>query len=1054
MIKNVAWRLVGCALFLCVLSGTSPVAADGIDVHSQSFTATIRQGSVVTLTGKDGTSYVSLPSEPPGMTAHHGAGSHQAAGDEAAATLPAGGSHTAGYSGFPGLGAASAVVKYEVDAATGDLLVQQELKGAEPGLWGVGWWIADIPLDYAVLVPGGSGLRLTRETPSYVSQFDYPMSWEVQLVVVEGPRGGFYVWAEDPRGRFKRLVVERRSTGWRIGLITINDAPFDALTSCASVTWRLNCYEGDWRVPARRYREWFQETCHPTPVAEQHPEWVKDMRGCVIMGLDTQILEALPARFDPSQTLLYLFDWREAGYDRNYPDYVQIRPALRPFLQRARELGFRAMLHVNYFGVDPLHPAYQQFEPYQARSPWGKHDKEWWVWPPDDPDIRFAYINPACRAWRDYFTAAMVQLCQETGVDALHLDQTICIFNDHNGRIDGLSMVEGNLALHCQLREALPHIALSGEGLNEITCRYEAFAQRHVWGLDHTKGTYEHRLLEAAHPISSYILRPFTTMYGYLGCVSPENDQVYAAWQEAYRHWGVIPTLKPSRELFTSAHGFAEQFFDELQVWQQRRVAPDMDGPWPPDVAFPLRTADGQSFVATRDRRWICGDQVISQTVTGATQWTGPGTIPQWLAYDANRVLGLRADHWYPLFRRPPVPDRFHVCEMPASSVIDYVAVSNKLALVAVQDAQPIVADLTTLLEQAVCGTRGAQGPGQQRVGPGDLPDGGSFTNSTELITAHPPWKSGVGGEAFARFTCKLPADAATWFTSDVYIDPTAVASGKTDGVTFIVRASAGTHQAAHQVHCAAAEPVAFELDLREFHGQTIELELAVDPGPQHSVTFDWARWRRPRIERRLTRQVRIAVDAADDWQLALDGDGAVPLQRNGTTLSVDTDIPGTVAFLPERPAVATLPIDLSRTPDQVFFVIESGRVVDSTFCAVARPGDNTVGGLARHGLFTHPPNNGRTIATYLFTLPSDPARLVTYVGLRDGSTSAGVEVSVEVNGQSCVSRMIHPGNWDMLEVDLRRWAGEPIVLSLVTDAAGGFDYDWTAWGEPRIVAE
>ena len=91
--------------------------------------------------------------------------------------------------------------------------------------------------------------------------------------------------------------------------------------------------------------------------------------------------------------------------------------------------------------------------------------------------------------------------------------------------------------------------------------------------------------------------------------------------------------------------------------------------------------------------------------------------------------------------------------QMPESAVIDFVAVSSKLALVKLQDAQPVVADLTALLEQAVCGTRPAQGPTQQRVGPGEFPDGASFTNSAGVIAAHPPWKTAASGEAFARFT-------------------------------------------------------------------------------------------------------------------------------------------------------------------------------------------------------------------------------------------------------------------------------------------------------------
>ena len=73
-----------------------------------------------------------------------------------------------------------------------------------------------------------------------------------------------------------------------------------------------------------------------------------------------------------------------------------------------------------------------------------------------------------------------------------------------------------------------------------------------------------------------------------------------------------------------------------------------------------------------------------------------------------------------------------------------------------------------------------------------------------------------------------------------------------------------------------------------------------------------------------------------------------------------------------------------------------------------------------------HPPNNGRTIAVYLLTLPTDPARLVTRVGLREGSKSEGVEVSVAANGRTCESQRIQPGTWKDLSVDLQPWAGRP----------------------------
>ena len=1040
-------------LALITLSGTRISRADGIEVRSTSFAARMEHGSLVELTASDAARYVTPPAEPQGASVHLSDGDHWATSEDSPGALAVGESTSRTYERFSDLKDARAEVHYAIDSATGDLVIRQQASTADTGVWGVGWWIADIPLDYAVLVPGGSGLRLTRDTPGSSFQYDYPMSWEVQLVVVEGPRGGFCVWAEDPAGRFKRLVVERRPTGWRLGLVTINDAPFDKLTACDSVTWRLNAYEGDWRAAARRYRDWFQQQSHPVAVAEQQPAWVKDIRACVIMGLNTNILNAMPDRFDPPQTLLYLPDWRQAGYDRNYPDYEQIRPQLRPFIERSHELGFRVMLHVNYFGVDPLHPLYRQFEPYQVRSPWGNHDKQWWVWPPEEPDIRFAYINPACEAWRDLFTDLMVRLCEQTQADALHLDQTLCIFNDHNGRIDGMSMLDGNIALHRQLREALPDVALSGEGLNEVTCRYESFAQRHVPGMDHTKGTYDRRWLAAAHPISSYILRPFTTMYGYLGCASPENDQLYAAWQEAYRHWGVIPTWKPSQQALADPTGFSRQFFDELRVWQQQRVEIDLDRAWPDEVAFPLRTAEGRPFLSTSDRRWVCGAGVISRTITGTGRVEGTGTIPDWPAYDAEQIFGLDPAHWYPYFATPRTADQFHVCQMPDGVMIDYVAVSNQLALLSTRDATPLVADLTMMLDQAACGTRPDRGSPRERVGPWDSPDGAAFSSFGDTLSAHPPWKNSGSGEAFARFSLAVPDESKVFFVSDVFMDSGSVGQPNSDGVTFIVRASDGSQKVSQQIHQATAEPSRLELDLTQFHGEKIELELAADPGPTRSPSFDWARWRRPRVERVLRRQQTIGVCGGRPWSLALTANGMVTLGRQAATQTVDLEVPGAVVFLRQRPADVALPVDLAKSPDQTFFILDSGNVVSSSLYASVAPGGGQVGGVQRSGLFVHPPDNGRTVAVYAMTLPTTPARFRSHIGLRDGSTSDGAALSLEVNGRQQARELIKPGKWELLEADLSPWAGQPIVLSLVTDSAGSFQCDWTVWGEPQICA-
>ncbi|MDH7571639.1 MAG: DUF6259 domain-containing protein, partial [Armatimonadota bacterium] len=473
---------------------------------------------------------------------------------------------------------------------------------------------------------------------------------------------------------------------------------------------RVSLYRGDWRVPAQRYRQWAEANLRPVRVTHQEPSWVRHVRCCVITGMSIPVIEALAGRLDPAQTLLYIPSWRKAGYDRDYPTYDQPLAELGPFLARAHQLGYRVMLHVNYFGCDPLNPLYPQFEPFQVRSPWGAHEKQWWTWPADPP-IRFAYINPAHRGWRDLFVARMRQLCSEFPVDALHLDQTLCIFNDHNGRIDNMNMVEGNVALHRELREALPHVALSGEGLNEVTYRYEAFAQRHAYGLRHAEGTWDRALLRMAHPISSYLLRPYTIVYGYLGCAAPTQAQLYAAWNEVYQHLGVIPTLKPSLEQVRNPTGFTRQFFDEVKAWQENRLEIDTEGPWPATVSFPYRTANGQRAVRTSDRRLLVGTREVSRTVTDVSEVRGPGSIPGWFAYDGKRIFGLNPDAWYPYFADARDPNVFHVEELPRGIVPAMVAENPGMAVVRTRPAEgSALSDLVAMLDRAQCGSRPFEG--------------------------------------------------------------------------------------------------------------------------------------------------------------------------------------------------------------------------------------------------------------------------------------------------------------------------------------------------------
>jgi hypothetical protein len=137
-----------------------------------------------------------------------------------------------------------------------------------------------------------------------------------------------------------------------------------------------------------------------------------------------------------------------------------------------------------------------------------------------------------------------------------------------------------------------------------------------------------------------------------------------------------------------------------------------------------------------------------------------------------------------------------------------------------------------------------------------------------------------------------------------------------------------------------------------------------------------------------------------------------------------------------------------------VIFILDSGQVLPSAPYAGLSRQPSTVGGVARDGLSAHPPDHGRTVALFPMTLPAAPARLRTWIGIRDGSRSDGVIFAIELNGRQIARKRMLPGRWESLTVDLGHWAGKPVVLALITDSDGPFNFDWAAWGEPTVEAK
>ena len=171
----------------------------------------------------------------------------------------------------------------------GDLLIEQKGTSDTEGVYGIQWGCVNLNvrnLDLILPADGGQIIN-TLCLHSLPESFNYPFSWEVQLAILQGEQGGFFVRGADETFQFKTLHYEKYIDSFALGFETQNQAPFDALTSAKSVVWRLNTYNGDWRVPARQYRDWMEQTFDPWRLDEM-PAWVGEI-GLVVTYIDPRL---------------------------------------------------------------------------------------------------------------------------------------------------------------------------------------------------------------------------------------------------------------------------------------------------------------------------------------------------------------------------------------------------------------------------------------------------------------------------------------------------------------------------------------------------------------------------------------------------------------------------------------------------------------------------------------------------------------------------------------------------------------------------------------------
>jgi len=388
----------------------------------------------------------------------------------------------------------------------GRILVEPSAETVRPGLGVLRFNLAGISPGFKFVAPLYQGCQLELESPLLApDRYPWPHMWEAPLAILQGPGGGWSVSCHDRLSRPKALSVGHPADPRTLGFETEAIGPWDRNTAVGSLTWIIDAHDGDWTVPARRYRHWLERTYDLAGLAAQRPAWVHDIR-LTVQGSPCRldILEALAEVIDPRCVLIETGGWRRDLFDTNYPEYVA-SDAGRAFLQEAVRHGFRIMPYFNFQGCDPSHPVFASVSRYVTRDPsthrilgWRHDGSQCRDFPQGQGRLltlkertghtELAYIHPGSSVWRHELGRRIADTVREFGLTGVFVDQTLATSNVDNGLVENLSPSDGMIALIRELGALGPEMAIAGEGLNEMSMQHLAFAQAHLfksWHVNH-----------------------------------------------------------------------------------------------------------------------------------------------------------------------------------------------------------------------------------------------------------------------------------------------------------------------------------------------------------------------------------------------------------------------------------------------------------------------------------------------------------------------------------------------------------------------------------------
>ena len=388
------------------------------------------------------------------------------------------------------------IISVYTDDETGDLIVEPSAYSSRPGVLACRWNLPGLKNDLQLVAPFFQGIKMGLDDPLIRdSRWPWPMFWEAALAILQSGQGGFFIHTQDTRYRYKALKIGDKNVKNILGLDTEAYGPIDHNLSAGGLGWRINVYQGEWREPAIRYRNWLWEAFDLKKQQILRKEWFRDVKFAISWCPgDPEILDVLTKKMPPSRVLLHYPDWRTDQYDQNYPTYLPSKEA-KEFIGKARQMGFHIMPHFNAIDMDPSNPVYNLVRDFQYRSIEQKKIQGWsWVdgkvlGVPESNESRMhnrqnnvmVKIHPGLSLWRSILGENVLKASNALELECVFLDVTLVTQNLHNCLVESMTSTEGMKRLIEYIGKSGSGLVLGGEGLNEITMQGLSFAQAHLF---------------------------------------------------------------------------------------------------------------------------------------------------------------------------------------------------------------------------------------------------------------------------------------------------------------------------------------------------------------------------------------------------------------------------------------------------------------------------------------------------------------------------------------------------------------------------------------------